>query len=184
MSSTASADELRAAYRRLARRLHPDMHGGAPSAAMTALNEAWYVLRDPGRRAVYDASLRPAPSAPPRGDRSPIEADEPFEQFESEQRARLGFPIGWMLVLGLLVVIFVFTAYAASSKREGEPGRVDGLLRPGECVDIDAQGYAFEVPCTGPHAGVVQLLPPFDAPCPSGSSSYRDRNAMSQVCVL
>lgn len=53
--SRASAAEIRAAYRAAARRRHPDAGGTAD--AMQALNQAWHVLGDPGRRAAYDRSL-------------------------------------------------------------------------------------------------------------------------------
>src|SRR5688500_6811551 len=48
VAGDASADEIHAAYRRLARRLHPDM-GGADLAEMARVNAAWKVLGDPGR---------------------------------------------------------------------------------------------------------------------------------------
>lgn len=50
----ADPDVIRAAYRILARKYHPD-HGG-DAARMIALNNAWDVLGDPVRRAEYDAS--------------------------------------------------------------------------------------------------------------------------------
>ena len=53
----ASAREIRDAYRRLARIHHPD-HGDADAGSMAALNEAYRVLGEPSRRAVYDAALR------------------------------------------------------------------------------------------------------------------------------
>jgi hypothetical protein len=68
VSPAASTAEIRAAYRELARRVHPDVAGGDVGTAMAALNEAWSVLGDPARRAAYDATLappRPGP-APPR----------------------------------------------------------------------------------------------------------------------
>ena len=71
VAPAASADEIRAAYRRIARRVHPDRGSAGNEAAMAAVNEAWRVLSDPGRRAEYDASLRArastvaAPSAAP-----------------------------------------------------------------------------------------------------------------------
>src|SRR2546422_8378530 len=49
----ADPDIIKAAYRVLARKLHPD-HTGDESA-MKRLNTAWDVLRDPGRRTAYDA---------------------------------------------------------------------------------------------------------------------------------
>ena len=50
---------LTAAYRRLARRYHPDVDP-RPQALrrMIAINQAFAVLRDPERRAAYDRSLR------------------------------------------------------------------------------------------------------------------------------
>ncbi len=57
----AEAEVIQAAYRRLARKYHPDA-GGGPHAAerMTALNAAWEVLRDPAHRAAYDTERRAA----------------------------------------------------------------------------------------------------------------------------
>jgi curved DNA-binding protein CbpA len=55
---SATHAEIRAAYRQLAQRLHPDTHGGVVSAEMVAVNEAWRVLSDEARRSAYDAKLR------------------------------------------------------------------------------------------------------------------------------
>jgi hypothetical protein len=54
--ATATAVEIRAAYRAAARRLHPD--AGGTAGDMQRLNVAWHVLQDPGRRAAYDRSVR------------------------------------------------------------------------------------------------------------------------------
>ena len=58
MTPTASFAEIRAAYRDLARRYHPDAQGG-DGPTMAAVNAAWEVLSDPDRRAAYDRSLAP-----------------------------------------------------------------------------------------------------------------------------
>jgi curved DNA-binding protein CbpA len=58
VTHNASRDEIHRAYRRMARRLHPDAHGGAVDPEMLAVNEAWHVLSDNGRRSAYDAKLR------------------------------------------------------------------------------------------------------------------------------
>jgi curved DNA-binding protein CbpA len=50
---TAEAGVVRAAYRALAWRHHPDRGGSAER--MIAINEAWRILGDPFRRAAYDA---------------------------------------------------------------------------------------------------------------------------------
>src|SRR5687768_10373469 len=61
----ASADEIRRAYHRLARSLHPDRHvGSSPERAATTarrmqeVNVAWTVLSNPASRDLYDADLR------------------------------------------------------------------------------------------------------------------------------
>ena len=58
VTRSASHDEIRRAYRSMARRLHPDTHGGHVSTEMLAVNEAWRVLSDKSRRTAYDAKLR------------------------------------------------------------------------------------------------------------------------------
>lgn len=51
----AEDEVIAAAYRRLARKYHPDVAGGAEAAArMAAINAAWEVVGDPVRRAAFD----------------------------------------------------------------------------------------------------------------------------------
>jgi molecular chaperone DnaJ len=66
----ADVREVARAYRRRLREVHPDTRGGLPSdrpdrahADLRALQEAYAVLRDPARRARYDAQ-RPAGRKP------------------------------------------------------------------------------------------------------------------------
>ena len=51
----ASTETIRAAYRRAARRAHPDTGGSVEEFG--AVQAAWEVLSDPGRRAAYQAAL-------------------------------------------------------------------------------------------------------------------------------
>lgn len=72
LRSDASADEVRSAFRRLARRWHPDSVGTDEAQAagdtMARVNEAYAVLSDPHRRTEHDLALRAArrPPPPPR----------------------------------------------------------------------------------------------------------------------
>jgi curved DNA-binding protein CbpA len=62
----ATTEEIQRAYRRLARRHHPDVAPDGDRATMAEINSAWAVLGDPARRRLYDAGLRePAPPPPP-----------------------------------------------------------------------------------------------------------------------
>ncbi len=60
--ATASAAEVRAAYRRLAVRYHPDKHLGNPhfEELFKQVAEAYRVLHHPARRAAYDGALHAA----------------------------------------------------------------------------------------------------------------------------
>src|SRR5271166_6024737 len=72
LSAGASGEELKHAYRRLAKELHPDRHPNDPArtAKFQALNEAHAVLSDPVARAHYDAACTAeTPNAP----RQPID---------------------------------------------------------------------------------------------------------------
>lgn len=62
---TASEDEIRLAYRTMAKRCHPDVSGGS-AQRMVDLNQAYETLGDSARRARYDASERPSRPLPRR----------------------------------------------------------------------------------------------------------------------
>ncbi|MBV8983144.1 MAG: J domain-containing protein [Acidimicrobiia bacterium] len=86
VSTSANAEEIKRAYRRMARRHHPDV-AGSDDAVMQRLNQAWAVLGDPAQRLAYDRALgigssntsyrsaRPSPPPPP----APIIVDEEGE---------------------------------------------------------------------------------------------------------
>lgn len=58
----ATRTQVARAYRTLAKRLHPDLHGPDDSGRMQQLNRAFAVLSDPERRRDWDARHSPAPS--------------------------------------------------------------------------------------------------------------------------
>lgn len=62
VAPSASRESIRAAYRSLARRHHPDRGGDA--ARMASLNAAWDILKDPARRAAFDAMRGSSPEPP------------------------------------------------------------------------------------------------------------------------
>lgn len=57
VSKTATEDEIKRAYRKLARKYHPDLNKDNPKAAeekFKEVNEAYHVLSDADKRAQYD----------------------------------------------------------------------------------------------------------------------------------
>jgi DnaJ-class molecular chaperone len=59
VARTATTDDIHRAYRRLARRYHPDLNAGADARArFDEVSGAYEVLHDPERRARYDSSRR------------------------------------------------------------------------------------------------------------------------------
>lgn len=54
LDASASADEIKAAWREAAQKAHPDRDGGSEER-MLEVNRAYQLLSDPGRRAQYDA---------------------------------------------------------------------------------------------------------------------------------
>ena len=75
VSRDATPLQVARAHRRLAKRHHPDLHEGATDAAarMRRINEAWWVLSSPVRRADYDRT-HPSAGIPAGGHWSPSRA--------------------------------------------------------------------------------------------------------------
>ena len=61
---TASADEIQAAYRDLAKVLHPDVNNRG-AGLMRDVNEAYATLRDPAKRKRYDIESKVRQFVPP-----------------------------------------------------------------------------------------------------------------------
>lgn len=94
----AEPEVIRAAYRILARKYHPD-HGG-DARRMIALNDAWDVLGDPARRAAYDASRRGPANWPTAAAPSRPEAGESHTPDPSRAGPPPGRPSGTVLDFG------------------------------------------------------------------------------------
>jgi curved DNA-binding protein CbpA len=60
----ASEEQVKQAYRRLAKRYHPDLHPTAGTTErMQRVNQAWEILSNPAQRARYDADFASRGSA-------------------------------------------------------------------------------------------------------------------------
>jgi len=108
VDATASIGDVRRAYLALAREHHPDRVGG-DAGTMRAVNAAWATLSDPGRRALYDLSLRAgAPSVPHQ---APVERSD-----EDDLRADLADdePLGGRVVLPRWLSLLPVAVFVAS----------------------------------------------------------------------
>jgi molecular chaperone DnaJ len=194
---SATTSEIREAYRRLARDHHPDRLAsrpiGAADVTMPEINEAYRVLNDAARRAVYDAQLRGGsaatvergPAAPPRystSASSSSSADSAASVYASHQGPAR---IPWRSLLFVGVLASVAIVALAQFVEPGEPRGPDGLIDIGSCVSIEPNGDAREIACVGDPAVdlVVEAFVPFSATCPTGTLAHRDRQGMGIACV-
>ncbi|MEP1125522.1 MAG: J domain-containing protein [Ilumatobacter sp.] len=182
--TTASATTIRESYRRLAREYHPDrtMGSAAGGDKMPQINEAYRVLSDPGRRAVYDAERRGTPRSPEAtSSGGGAEVDAPVYTFQHPPGPAR---IPWRgLLFCSLIAIVVIVALAQFGEPSGPPAP-DNILRTGECVEILPNGMAGEVVCTGSGDLVVRQVTARDQDsCPNGFEFYRDRQGMVGVCL-
>lgn len=86
VSPRASGEEIHRAYRRLARRYHPDINAGDDGGArFQQLSDAYEVLHNPKQRARYDRSTAPVTVT----GRAPTSGQPPFF---SARRSRVDVP--------------------------------------------------------------------------------------------
>ena len=75
----ATQADITSAYRKLARKLHPDVNPNADPAELAAISDAYAVLSRPSSRAAYDADLGldPQPASPAPGTTPDVAAAVP-----------------------------------------------------------------------------------------------------------
>lgn len=185
--ANASAEAIRRAYRGGARELHPDCRteaspeeSAAAARGMQQLNEAWRVLGDPARRSDYDRALADAARAArpvhPVGDEQPHQ-HPPAEPGDVAVTVVRGLP--WVVMLTVLLLIFVFTAFAGS----GSDSRPSASDLVGKCVEVQPGSEIRAVPCAEPNDGRVDLVAVRSSLCPSGAAVARMPGERSWLCL-
>ena len=192
----SSVDKIRRAYHDEARRWHPDGFAGRSPAelaeaedAMRAVNEAWRVLGDRDRRASFDRLRNRAAGGPTDGitvDSGVIRIDPRLldPEFLAARRRHHEAEIAttqavvlrtapWLALGGLLIAIFVFTAFARSPEAPPAPtvpGPALGV-EAGACVRIATGPSLVAVPCDGGslYDGRVIGARLEDGLCPTGT---------------
>jgi curved DNA-binding protein CbpA len=91
VDSEAEDEVIQAAYRRLARKYHPDM-AATPDLAgrMEAINAAWELIGEPEKRAAYDSGRLATPTRPDPPPAAPVPEPEPTRT--SDTRGTAGTP--------------------------------------------------------------------------------------------
>jgi molecular chaperone DnaJ len=178
----ASTEQIRQAYRTLARVHHPDRIGSSTSAEMLEINEAWRILSDPVLRRAYDTRLASNLSHGSSGAASHQPMSSSTYSMNSAAYGRARFP--WKFVLGFFVVVTAIIIVMGALTEQGQPAGVDNIIRVGSCIDVDRQlREAREVSCDGPYDGRVQQMVPFDSSCPRNTEAFRDRQGLGLVCI-
>ena len=177
VTPTASAEQLRAAYREKVRVIHPDSAVAASPTASLQMAEvvrAWSTLSNPDLRHAYDAELFDTELFDVKS--------EAEDSFPPTPIVRGRFPkglIGSILAIGVVGVLVIDVMSGPVV-----PTKPDGLLQSGSCVVVDTNKLAIEVGCEVDHYGVVRQLIGFDMTCPSDTEAIRDRQGMGQACVV
>ena len=177
VTPTASAEQLRAAYREKVRVIHPDSAVAASPTASLQMAEvvrAWSTLSNPDLRHAYDAELFDTGLFDVKS--------ETEDSFPPTPIVRGRFPkglIGSILAIGVMGVLVLDVMSGPVV-----PTKPDGLLQSGSCVVVDSNKLAIEVGCEVDHYGVVRQLIGFDMTCPSDTEAIRDRQGMGQACVV
>jgi DnaJ-like protein len=165
----ASVEEIQAAYRRLAKEYHPDLHADSASAAarMAQVNVAKSVLMDRDTRAIYDqmrgvrtryvtaAAPRPAPYGQVAVRYAPYEATHRARYrivpgYAVRSAPKGGFDRGTAVMLLIAVpliaalVLYVFQAVQLSIQPLKAPS-ADVTLAPGNNARPTARGAADAV---------------------------------------
>ncbi len=195
----ASDATIRSAYRALARKHHPDLHGqatssvqGANSRKMAAISEAYEVLSDPRTRAAYDRELagsgfsqsynsssRPPPPPPqwprPSADQCEYCGSGPVKRVRLRRNVGLLFTrrrYGGDITLCRSCGLALFRQFQNSTMAAGWWGPISFFINLG-CVVGNTLAWLKVVNLDEPSPPASPVEVPFSRPMPEGPSLFQ-----------
>ena len=158
---------------------------------MPTINEAYRILNDPGRRANYDRSLRDGPSTSSAvGSHADGDDSSSWSSGSAWDASRLDAygdhrpaRVPWRMLLFSGTIAIIGVVVLAQFTGSGQQIGPDGILRNGDCVEVEPNNDAREVACTGDADLVVRAFVPFDGTCPGATEPHRDRQGMGVACI-
>ena len=205
VSPTSTTQEIRKAYLRRARALHPDRQLDRPAVearkaeqAMQLVKVAWNVLSDPKKKADYDLGMRPRSShasARTTQTRRPTAAhaqsskEREYSQGRSiDEEPDDGSVSVWasipvLLVLGLVLGILIVTAFADGEPADNRPVIQNTTeLDVGDCFLLVGNTPRERSCSSGNADGQVIQIGPDAGNCPQNTQSLRDPTSDFFLC--
>jgi hypothetical protein len=201
----ADAESIRRAYVAVAKASHPDRRQdddeGRRARAedrIRAANAAWHVLRDPGRRAEYDRSLRGASSTrsssaratgPAGAGGGTVRRPPPSGVVVPAAHATLWRYAPIVVILVVLVGLLVVSAYATSTDTSAPSDTLSRTSPPevGACVLVAFLSNArVPVPADCGTQGAFRVYSWVDTPrpCPPATESLPFSDGKTTLCLL
>ena len=156
---TASDSEIRDAYLRRSKRLHPDQHANASTEARAAATQAMQDLN-----VAYDALRRREAMSPPS---APRHEPPPTYRAAPTKRSRRWVTVGLGVLVASALVAMVAIEPFDPTPTETPDGTVDLTTLRGRCLTLDVSGGLENVvDCTRPHDARVTAVVNRGVPCP------------------
>lgn len=197
----ASAQEIRKAYLRRARALHPDRQLGRPPGearaaeqAMRQVNAAWTVLSDATKRAEYDRRSRPLARppmtrpndgrvSPPRPAPTP-EPTRAIDEQEGDGTVSVWASVPVLVIIGVLLGVLIITAFADREPADNRPvvEETPSRLTVDDCFAFVGSDLRSRSCSSGTADGVVVAVVPARGNCPAGPDPLADPTSELFLC--
>jgi hypothetical protein len=212
VNRSASEESIRTAYRALARRHHPDLHGhaspkiqAAKSRKMAEISEAYEVLSNPRSRAEYDRELErqtssqsssssrtPPPPPPPHQWPRPTKVQCEYCGSEPARRVHLRRNVGLLfsrrryggdVTLCRSCGLALFRQFQNSTMIKGWWGPISFFINIG-CILGNAASWIRILNLDEPSRSSSPLDVPFSRPMPPGPVLFRRAGIWITVVLL